>query len=559
MINISSIEELNSWNGTTNAILTNNIIISSGTWPKTLGNTTFDGDGYTLTIPSGFTSTLFSPTSSVSCTVKDLEVTISDGLTMSSGVLFGSITVSYANITVQDCAINGSFTLGPKYGGIIGKIYSVQNTIITITGCYCTGIISSFGGGIIGETNIDLSGDNTISILNCYSTGSNNGLGSGGIVGGSFAEIDSGSQTITNCYSTGNMTQSDSYGGGIVGTSSHYATITNCYSTGTRVDNTIGFIIGWISNSNSASIINCYALNATTPTQLHSVGAIGGVPTITNCQVAITAGTWNADLGTSSSDTGLYNTGSVPWINTSPFSSSTPFGLTRFRTSPWNTYYDSFQDSAQFLSSGSSGDPHINTLDGKRYDLLSKGVFNLFDNNISDARLVINADTIYQDHPIWNDKEYINNLFIHYKGKGITIKPGFRGRNAEILDIDEDFESDPQITINKSEDKLSQDHKMFCSQCKYRTRDHKLMHRHRRNNNHSVLSCVRNSINITINDEYNQYNINISNVNKDNFHPASVTLKLVDKTHYDTYSGAIIKEHPDYGCDIEHLHYIQDT
>ena len=67
---------------------------------------------------------------------------------------------------------------------------------------------------------------------------------------------------------------------------------------------------------------------------------------------------------------------------------------------------------------------------------------------------------------------------------------------------------------------------------------------------------MKNSINISIKDEYNQYNINISNVNKDNFHPASVTLKLVDKTQYDTYSGAIIKEHEDFGCDIEHLHYI---
>ena len=72
------------------------------------------------------------------------------------------------------------------------------------------------------------------------------------------------------------------------------------------------------------------------------------------------------------------------------------------------------------------------------------------------------------------------------------------------------------------------------------------------------MPSVRNSINITIQDEYNKYNIMISNVNRDNFHPSSVTLKLQDKRHYDTYSGAVTKAHNEYDCDIEHLHYVKD-
>jgi hypothetical protein len=234
--------------------------------------------------------------------------------------------------------------------------------------------------------------------------------------------------------------------------------------------------------------------------------------------------------------------------------------LTRFEAAPWDTAeYTSNSSEAQFLQSGGGGDPHITTLDGVRYDLLSKGVFNLFDNNINGARLVINGDTIVPDHPIWSDKEYINNLFISYKGKNITVKPGFRGRNAEILDIDEDFENDPHVTITSNvNEPLNADHKLFCNECKYRTRDRKLMCRHRRKAFHSVLPSLRNSINVTIQDEYNVYNIMISNVNRDNFHPSSVTLKLQDKRHYDTYSGAVTKAHDEYDCDIEHLHYVKE-
>ena len=50
----------------------------------------------------------------------------------------------------------------------------------------------------------------------------------------------------------------------------------------------------------------------------------------------------------------------------------------------------------------------------------------------------------------------------------------------------------------------------------------------------------------------------IPNVSSSNFHLSSVTLKLQDKIHYDTYSGAVTKVHNEYDCDIEHLHYVKD-
>ena len=564
MINIGSSSEFANWDGAGTATLIADIDVSTSGSPKALLNSSiFNGNGYKITITSGSNCLFSVPNTSDTETfnIRNLEVTVSNGLTM-NGVILSTITNTNKNITVENCAINGTFTLDVGFGGVVANLdYTVNALTLTITGCYCTGSIQSGGGGgILGETSASIvANNNTISISNCYSTGSIL-FYSGGIVGRDFginSSVDN-SHNVTNCYSTGPI---DDEGGGIVGENSDRVNITNCYSAGQiGIGDTIrGAILATTirGTPSTLKIINCYALYATATNQLYYYGA-GNVPTVEKCQVASPespAGTWNANLGSSSSDTGLYNTSDSPWINTGTFS-SLPFGLKTFRNSPWDTTYDSYQDSAQFLASGSSGDPHITTLDGKRYDLLSKGVFNLFDNNISDARLVINADTIYPDHPIWHEKEYINNLFINYKGKRITIKPGFRGKLTEILDIDDDFENDPHITLTKSKDTLSCNHKMFCGECKYRTRDHKLMHRHRRNNNHSVLSGIRNSINITIKDEYNQYNIKISNVNKDNFHPASVTLKLVDKTQYDIYSGAIIKEHEDYGCDIEHLHYI---
>ena len=574
---IDSLPDLIDWvNDGNEGKLTDNISIPSGTtgFPLTLvSGSILDGDGYSIII--GISNPLFKPPDPTiplqthTIQIKNLKVIVNNS-TMTNGVLIGDIGISGSqgitvNMTITNCAVTGSFSLGNSYGGIVGMIKSGQNHNITISGCYCTGSIGTNGGGIIGQNNSTADNNSKVNISHCYSTG-NIGEGGGGIAGSCFGRKVRIGNIIENCYSLGNITGVQS--GGIVGRDAGIGEggielLSNCYSFGQITDTTSSRGSGILgTDSRNVTLRNCYA-RGTTSTDAGNGNFYGTLdtpnPSITtsNNQAAATAGTWNAALGSSSSSDGLYNPSSAVWTNSVNFSGG--FGLIRFQGTPWDTtYYSDNNDNAQFIISGSDGDPHITTLNGIRYNLMSKGVFNLFDNNNNDARLVINADTIVPEHPIWQDKEYINNLFISYKGKRVTIKPGFRGRNAEILDIDEDFENKPQISLTNTNYKLSYDHKMFCSQCKYRTRDKKLMSRHRRNSGHTVLQGIRNSINLSIQDEYNKYNIVISNVNEDNFHPANITLKLQDKRHYDKYSGAITKEHTEYGCDIEHLHYIKE-
>lgn len=563
--NIANETQFKTWAETTgsSAILTANFTITASVdYPLDMINgCQLDGNGYTITIPSDETDALFRVSSSSTVTVKDLEVAVT-GTTMTTGVLFNEITNNNVNITVTDCAITGSFSMSSLKAGIVSGIASgVTGYTVNITGCYCTGNIGADGGGIFGANNSTSSG--VVVIDSCYTSG-NIGTNAGGIAGRFFASasVTNSAASIRRCYTFGAIAAG---AGGIVGRQAGVNTgmgiIANCYSIGTITGTGAG-ILGINSDNRFGSdieITNCYSKNATTTGEgdgkLFGSTTLGD-PVVTNCGAG--AGSWSPTLGTDLLDNeGSPNTD--VWITTGSFSSN-GYGLNRFKSAPWDgTTYLNPLSQTDFISAGGGGDPHITTINNEMYNLITKGTFNLFDNNIEDARLVINADVFIPEYPIWNDKEYINNIYINYKGHCAIINAGFRGKLSEIINIDDEFncKENSNIIINEFPLQLCDDHKMFCSECKYRTRNIDYLNRHKKNTNHILLKNIRNKINIIISDEHNNYNINISNVNSNNFNPANISIKINDITKYDKYSGAITKKYEHYECDIENLKYIK--
>ena len=131
------------------------------------------------------------------------------------GGIVGSVA---SNATIRNCANYGNITGGSNVGGIIGGFTGSDNTV---TGCYNTGVVTATGsnaGGVFGgnggatidscyNTGLVTGGSNvggiggmakgstwpsitTMTITNCYSTRPIS----------SFGSVDDGSAIITNCY-----------------------------------------------------------------------------------------------------------------------------------------------------------------------------------------------------------------------------------------------------------------------------------------------------------------------------------------------------------------------
>lgn len=114
------------------------------------------------------------------------------------------------------------------------------------------------------------------------------------------------------------------------------------------------------------------------------------------------------------------------------------------------------------------------------------------------------------------------------------------------------------MSVKEERLKLLREHKKFCSECKYRTRDNKLFMRHRRGSKHSLMLGIRNQITMEIDSGENHYTLIVNNVDRDNFNPAQIKFTLKDKTIIGNYSGAVIKEGEPYSYDIHDMLYMRD-
>lgn len=490
---------------------------------------TFDGQGYKLTLTSGDHYGLFDlpSTSAPDLFIQNLEVDGTSATLFNNRGFLLNTSPSGINGTIKNCYAHGS--LPADTGGIAGRVYSATN--LNFERCYFSGSITNFyAGGIIGFLST-ISG--TINITECYSLCSiSGGTYSAGIVGTIWA--GTGTVNITNCYHSGSITA----GGNRAGIVAYYQpgstilNINNCYCTE-------GDLVTLSSNSNREEInlTNCvaasltnndYTLFNTNTNNSEDLTEIQGQLTGAASGWADTADTWTA--GSASN----YPT------------------LDQFKLGPWENYdiytdgatlQDGYTDGAsRATGSSGSGDPHITTITGQTYNLRIKPKCNflMFDNNDENERLIINANIRKGSYPLWRSKEYINAISIIYiddnnKKNICVISTGFRGTYARVTKKVGNFDV--------SEKKLAmRNGKLFCSNCKFRTRRESEMCLHLYKNTHMLIPNIRNKISVKIETYENIYTIKVENINEDGFKPCNVVIEMKNKCNLNKYSGAIIKK-----------------
>jgi hypothetical protein len=183
---------------------------------------------------------------------------------ISNCYVIGSINGEYAgtgglvgnakNSTISNCYTDISVTgWGSAVGGLVGNS---ENS--TISNCNATGEVEGTNetGGLIGENS-------NSPVSNCYATVHVNGSKyTGGLVG-------TNNSNITNCYATGNVNGEGNIGG-LVGDNGNASYITYCYATG--IINGTGNYVAGLVGSNSGTVHNCVAANATVYTSATATG-----------------------------------------------------------------------------------------------------------------------------------------------------------------------------------------------------------------------------------------------------------------------------------------------
>ena len=177
------------------------------------------------------------------------------------GGLFG-LTGSYAEISnmglTNVSVTSSSFIYNSYVGGLVGRNGG------TISNSYATGavtsssfIYNSYVGGLVGR--------NGGTISNSYATGavtSSSSFTDSNSYGGGLVGYNNGYGTISNSYATGEVTSSayDSLGGGLVGYSEN-GTISNSYATGAVTSSSASYSSGGglVGNNNGGTISNSYA------------------------------------------------------------------------------------------------------------------------------------------------------------------------------------------------------------------------------------------------------------------------------------------------------------
>jgi hypothetical protein len=235
----------------------------------------------------------------------------------------GGIIGRYAGpLKFTSCSSSG--VIGTFGGGIVGAD-SPSSGSLTCESCWSSGVIGTYGGGIVGQTT----GDATI--VNCFSTGTI-GVNAGGITG----RMSGGNHTVSQCYSTGAISLR---GGGIIASDPYVVTVTNCYSLGFIVDGA-GGILGTIpiGNNTIKTVTNCYISGATE-------GAYGYiVPGYTNVNTNFTVGSGTIYLSSNYSEAvnatpGWNTTRANTVLQGVPASANAPIGVKWVYTGT-NTAYE---------------------------------------------------------------------------------------------------------------------------------------------------------------------------------------------------------------------------
>ena len=267
------------------------------------------GNGHAIT---GLTTPLFS---TVSGTVKNLNVAnavitgegvvaqkLLDGATvLNVNVIDCALTTATTNIggiagegtgtiTIQNCTVSGEIVTTTTKGiaGIIGR-YAPSGSADVCEIINCTNNINitvdaqnTGTAGIIGQC-VDGAATNALYITNCTNNGKVNVLRSNGNGGGIVGYCSfNGSVSILHCTNTAEISDTQSYAGGIVSSLAKCADafIFDCVNSGSVSGKTrTGGIVGYAGTSSTAAgirIENCVNTGSVTVTSSYGAGGIVG-------------------------------------------------------------------------------------------------------------------------------------------------------------------------------------------------------------------------------------------------------------------------------------------
>ncbi len=225
---------------------------------------------------------------------------------VNNGNYLGQNLSAYANSIVKNIGVISNNSTLKEYSGWIGQWAYGNGAGFSITNCYSTGNMTSYGsGGILGYAYMngtisncyslgDISGNycagilaisnyEAIKIINCYSNGSITGSNANGICNPNMMDGDS----FTNCYATNGSFNSTTANSKLIGTDG------SVWNTSIVPYTLVGFTSSTIpaSISNFASISKYYfdGTHTITPPTSDSSGAF--TYTSSNTNVATISGT----------------------------------------------------------------------------------------------------------------------------------------------------------------------------------------------------------------------------------------------------------------------------
>lgn len=205
-------------------------------------------------------------------------------------------TITTLDITdsSSSCNVNGTY----QVGGLIGNIHSgttwtayADNHSISISDCFSEGTVTATAdnvGGLIGRINYD---DASIDISGCYTNVPVSGLNHvGGLIGYIGIVTSAAPSTVSDCYALGDVTGTEDFAGGLVGTFSS-ATMTGCRAHGdVKGVNYVGGLAGQSSYywggqtyARSSTISQSFATGNVDATGMYVGGLIGRNGYVNNC------------------------------------------------------------------------------------------------------------------------------------------------------------------------------------------------------------------------------------------------------------------------------------
>lgn len=318
----SDLRGISSTSGNTYTLTTSITVTDPWTDGIDLTSATFDGGGYTVTLPDNASTGLFDDVTS--STVKN--VTVAGSITTSSDNVGGIANRVNGESTFINCTNNATVDGGERAGGIVGYV-DIDSGNMTIEGCTNTGAISATNaGGIIGDLDLgtnykltiksyvdesenttitsnsgDIEGDHAGGLVGhidgdtVVSDAKNTGEITGAHTGGLVACCD-GTISITNSSNSGAVNgtlsnpETNYCAGGLVGYAQEVLAITGCTNTGDVTSNSSG---GGILGESKAGVtvtgttVDCTVTATTAGAVVGSISIDGGVTTISGCTLTV--------------------------------------------------------------------------------------------------------------------------------------------------------------------------------------------------------------------------------------------------------------------------------